>query len=393
MLGKYLKNPKIIILLVILVILIMAPIDYYIAANTPPQNPEEINSIPLGSTVVTGMQVVDPTKVRKEPLLIHPDYLIENIQEEQIGPVIYSFFTGTIMTPIKNVTEGVEADGKARKFEGPGMLTKKGYKLVVQPPANFIWAYKTPYTYAAKTKDGIAIIEDNKTIKILSPEEINNNTIPSEYVNATKLKEWYKEAKIGEKIPIDFSLSNFSDGRLEVPPKDIVKFFGEKTKKYMQEYPSGAPIMAYMHKYKVEEVATATSQLESFPQYDDISREYNAREFAKAWNGTIVPPGTSSSGKETVQFTSSRDPKAPGGYASHGTCPSARALRDAVAGAGLPTPTGITWGYFALKYGFDPVIDVKVYNDGDYPIMIIMWTEGSGPSMTIYAKVLRLVPA
>ncbi|HHW04706.1 MAG TPA: hypothetical protein GXX32_02175 [Methanothermobacter sp.] len=335
-------------------------------------------------------QVVDLTKVRKEPLITHPDYLIENLQEGQIIPAIYGLLTGTIMTPIKDITEGIEADGRAQKFEGPGMITTKENKLVVQPPANFIWAYKTPYTYAVKTKDGIAIIENNKTIKTLKPDQINNI---SEYVNATKIKEWYKEAKIGDKIPIDFSLSNFSDGRREVPPEDIVKFFGEQTKKYMMEYPSGSPIMAYMHNYKMEEVATATSQLESYPEYGDISREYNAREFVRAWNGTIVPPGAISPGKETVQFTSSGDPEAPGGYASHGTCPPARALRDAVAEAGLPTPSGITWGYFALMYGYDPATDVKVYNDGNYPIMIIMWTEGSGPGMIIHAKIYRLVPA
>lgn len=52
----------------------------------------------------------------------------------------------------------------------------------------------------------------------------------------------------------------------------------------------------------------------------------------------------------------------------------------------------MSWGYFALIYGFDPATDVKVYNDGKYPIMIIMWTRGSGPSMVIHAKILRLVP-
>lgn len=390
MLKTSLKDPRTMIILLILIVVVMAPLDYHLQNSIPSQDPEEISSIPIGSTVVAGMQVADPTMIRKEPLIIHPDYLMENIQDGDIGAVIYGLLTGTIMTPIKEITEGVEPGGRASKFEGPGMLTIKGDKLVVQPPADFVWAYKTPYTYAVKTEDGIAIVEKNKTIKRVSPTEIGDVT--SDYINATELKKWYKEAKVGDRIAIDFSLSNFSDGRLEVPPEDITRFFGEKTKKYMEEYPEGSPIMAYMHHYKMEEVATATSQLESYPEYDDIAREYNAREFVKAWNGTIVPPGTSSPGKETVQFTSSRDPKAPGGYASHGTCPPARALRDAVAQAGLPTPTGMTWGYFALMYGFDPATDVKVYNDGKYPIMIIMWTEGSGPSMVIHAKILRLIP-
>ncbi|MGB9844845.1 hypothetical protein [Methanothermobacter tenebrarum] len=390
MLRPSLKDPRTLIVILILIVVVMAPIDYHIQNSIPPQDPEEISSLPIGSTVVSGMQVADPAKIRKEPLIIHPDYLIENIEDRDIGAVIYGLFTGTMMTPIKEITEGVEVGGRASQFEGPGMLTIKGDQLVVQPPADFIWAYKTPYTYAIKTKDGIAIMQKNKTIKTVSPEGIGN--IHSDYINTTELKEWYNESKVGDRIPIDFSLSNFSDGRLEVPPDQITRFFGENTKKYMEQYPAGTPIMAYMRHYKVEEIATATSQLESFPEYDDINREYNAREFVKAWNGTIVPPGTSSSGKDTVQFTSSRDPKAPGGYASHGTCPPARALRDAVAKAGLPTPTGISWGYFALIYGFDPATDVKVYNDGKYPIMIIMWTEGSGPSMVIYAKILRLIP-
>jgi len=384
------KDPKIMILIVVLIMVVMTPLDYHIYTMIPSQDPEEISSIPIGSTVVSGMQVADPAKIRKEPLIIHPDYLVKNMQNGDIGAVIYGLFTGTMMTPINKVIEGIDASGKPSKLEGPGMLTTKGDKLVVQPPANFIWAYKTPYTYAVKTEDGISIVKKNKTIGTLSPGEIGS--VVSDYINETELKKWYKEAKIGDRIAIDFSLSNFNDGRLEVPPEDISRFFGEKTKKYTQEYPEGAPIMAYMHHYKVEEVATATSQLESYSEYDNIKREYNARQFTKAWNGTIVPPGTSSPGKETVQFTSSRDPKAPGGYASHGTCPPARALRDAIAEAGLPTPTGISWRYFALMYGFDPITDVKVYNDGRYPIMIIMWTEGSGPSMLIHAKVLRLVP-
>ena len=36
--------------------------------------------------------------------------------------------------------------------------------------------------------------------------------------------------------------------------------------------------------------------------------------------------------------------------------------------------------------------DIKVTNNHDYPVKIIMWTEGSGTGMVIYAKIIRLQP-
>jgi hypothetical protein len=53
----------------------------------------------------------------------------------------------------------------------------------------------------------------------------------------------------------------------------------------------------------------------------------------------------------------------------------------------------MTWDEDAVQFGFNPAQDITVTNNHDYPVMIKMWTEGSGTGMGIYGQVIRYVPA
>lgn len=382
-----------ILIAIILLAIVIVPLGIYMEKFNSPQKAEEITSMSIGDTVIAGMDVVDDNKIRKVPVISNPSYLIEYARDLRFKDLTESLLTGVVKTPISKITSGsVSRYGVAQGFDGPGMLTVSAGKLVVESPQTFVWGFKTPYTYGVKTENGLDIVENNKTIKTVAYDNINNDTVPHQYLTVKNLKEWYDDADNGDKVAIDYALGNFSDGRNKVVPSKIKEFFGESTVEYMENYPAGSPVMAYMHSFAMVNSSSAVSYLGSYPQYDDSKRAYNARAFAAAWNGTIIPVNTVASGKETVGFTSSRDPEAPGGYASHGSCPPARALRAVSADAGFPLPTGMTWEFHAVLFGFNPATGIKVKNTGDNPVKIIMWTTGSGGNTKIYAKMIELVP-
>ncbi|AXV38794.1 MAG: hypothetical protein CIT01_10495 [Methanobacterium sp. BRmetb2] len=331
--------------------------------------------------------------MRKVPLLNHPEYVIDYVNDVNILNIIYTLMTGTVQTPIIHLTSGsISRNGSAQGFEGPGMLVVRGNKLIVDPPTNFIWGYKTPTAYAVKTSSGIDIYENNNKISSVAYDYISNDTVPHDFVDIKYLKQWYKYANEGDKINIIFQLSNFNDGRNTVPPNKIKTYFGTEVFQYMVRYPEGNPIMVYKNSYTEEVIASSASYLGSYPEYGDYTRAYNAKTFSYGWNGTIIPPATSSSGKERVGLASVKDPEAPGGYATHGTCPPARALRDVVLIAGFPMPKGMTGEHNAVIYGYSPSSGIKVTNTGDYPVQIRMWTRGSGANTVIYAEMIQLVP-
>ncbi|WP_225370178.1 hypothetical protein [Methanobrevibacter arboriphilus] len=150
--------------------------------------------------------------------------------------------------------------------------------------------------------------------------------------------------------------------------------------------------MVYKANYTEFNVTDAYTYLGSYPQYNDANRAYNAKQFAKAWNGTIIPPNSTSSGIDIVDFAVSSDPKAPGGGASHGVCPPARTLRSIALAMGLSLPNGMNGDHDAVNFGVNPGSGIKVTNSLDYPIKIIMWTEGEGTGMIIHAKMIEMVP-
>lgn len=371
----------------------MYPFGNVMSNYYPLQGPTEIIDLKLGDTVVAGMDIVDDSKIRKVPVLYNPEYLVDYIKDMRFYDFIEAFITGTVKTPIGRITDDtISKYGTAQGFNGPGVLAIKENKLVVNPPSDFVYGYKTPYTFGVKTKDGLQIVEGKQVLKVVPYDQISNDTIPHDYVSANGVKKWFSGAGNGERITLGYAIANFNDGRNLITPENIKTFFGDGVINYMENYPSGLPILVYAGSVTEKVIGTGGDSLGSFPEYNDAIREHNSREFVKAWNGTIIPPHTTSSGKETVGFGRSPDPHAPGGWASHGVCPAARALRGAVSGAGFGLPTGLNWGEYAVNFGFSPAVDVKVTNTKDYPVKIVMWTEGSGPGMSIHAKVIGLIP-
>lgn len=357
------------------------------------QGPAEITSLNMGDTVVSGMQVVDDSKIRKVPILYHPEYLIDSITDLKFVDFMDALMTGTVKTPIARITSGsVSRGGIAQGFTGPGVLAVQNDKLVVNPPANYVYGSKTPYTFGIKTKDGLEIKEGKNTLKVVPYNQITDDTVPHNYVSTSSIKKWYSGAAIGQKITLDYAIANFNDGRNLATPDKIKTMFGDNVISYLKSYPGGTPVLLYMGNMTEKVIGTGADSLGSYPQYGDAIRENNAREFVEAWNGTVIPPHSISSGKETVGFETAVDPHAPGGGASHGVCPSARSLRAAVSQAGFGLPTGLTWGEYAVQFGYNPAVDVKVTNNLDYPVKILMWTSGSGPGMAIYTKIIEYKP-
>lgn len=391
---RSLLNPILAFGVLIILIVGFSYVGNTIAGYIPPQKPEDITAMSIGDTVMAGMKVIDDNKIRKSPVVYHIDYIDSLVQEGKYSQVVTGLLTGSVETPISKMASGdISSQGYAQGFEGPGYLSVQGQQLVVNPPPTFLWGYKTGYTTGVKTDSGLEIREGGKSgkvVKTISASDISNSTIPNKYVTFTTFKKWYDNANIGSYIYLDYSLSNFNDGRNPVTPSQIPKYFGDSVVTYMQNYPSGSPVMSYMGSHNETVTGSYAESLGSFPEYGDAARSYNAMSFARAWNGTIIPPHTGSHGKENVGFEACPDPNATGGSATHGVCPAARSLRGGTAAAGLPLPIGIRWEELAVAYDTSPTQGVTVNNNQNYPIKLIMWTEGSGSGLVIHTQVVKL---
>ncbi|MDR2966925.1 MAG: hypothetical protein LBU74_03125 [Methanobacteriaceae archaeon] len=347
----------------------------------------------IGTTILNGTDVIEDSNIQRYPTATNLAYLIDDIGQIDILGLFLSVSTGTVNVPISEITEeGISDSGIATGLNGPGVLVVENGKISVKFPKNFLWGTSVPYTYAVKTENGLSVVENNKTIKSISGDNINNNTVPHEFIPSDDILNWYKKADVGDKLAIEYGLSNFSDGRNSLSPTEVKYFFGEEIYNYLTLYPLNTPILVHMYDYKEKSSESFYSYLGSYPEYNDANRAHNAKQFVNAWNNTIIPPGSTSSGKNIVIFTTSRDPKAPGGGASHGVCPPARALRAAVLNQNFPLPVGMNWDFEAVRYGFNPSSGIKVTNTGDVPVKIVMWTEGEGTSMVICSKIVELVP-
>jgi hypothetical protein len=387
-----LKNPVIIILILFILAVGMFTFAKSVDAYVPPQNPAEISAVNIGDTVYSGENVVSSSKIRKVPVIYHPEYLIEDLKSNQFNDFFTAITTGSVETPITQITSGkISRNGNAVGFNGPGMVTVSGEKLVVNPPETFVWGIKTPYTTAVKTAKGINIITQNKTVKSVAASDISNDTVPTNYVSAVALKQWYNNSEIGDSIGLDYSLTSFNDGRNTITPNEIKTLLDNNTLEYMTEYPSGSPIMIYNGATNQKVVGASNSVLGYYAQYNNALRADNAKTFVKGWNNTIVPPHTSSSGKEDVTFTGVYDPTV-AGYPSHGACPPGRALRGAVMEAGCPLPSGMSSGFYSVTINANPSTGIKVYNPTNNPIKIVIWTVGSGSSMQIFAQAIQYTP-
>jgi len=392
-----LKNSYLGILVMIILAFVMFPLGNMIENKFPAQKPDEITSMNLGETVLAGTKVVDDFKVRKTSSIYHPNYIIDLIYEGKYFKSFTALSTGTVETPFQEITgETISSQGIAQGFKGPGHLTVRDDKLVVNPPDTFVWGFITPYTIGVKTKNGLEIQENGEIVKTVSLSDMSNSTIPHDYVSYNDFEKWYNKSDVGDKITLDYQISRFSDGRNPVAPSKIVTYFGAGVKEYMQQYPSGSPVMVYNGATSQQVISSAVDIMGSYPEYNDNTRALNGKQFARGWNGTIIPPHTASSGKDDIIFYGVYDKNASGdgrgGYVSHGACPPGRSLRSAVMKVGFPLPRGMTGGHYSVAMESHPTTGIFVNNTSNFPVQIIMWTDGSGPSMRIYTQVIQFIP-
>lgn len=392
-----LKKSLLGILILIILAVAMYPLGNMIEDQFPPQKPQEIASMDLGNTVMAGTKVVDDYRVRKTSSIYHPDYLIDLIYEGKYLKFLTALTTGTVETPFQEITgKTISSQGTAQGFEGPGYLTVQDDKLVVSPPDTFLWGFITPYTIGVKTKTGLEIRENGETVKTVSVSDMSNSTIPHDYVSFKNFQKWYNKSDVGDNITLDYQISRFSDGRNPVSPPQIVTYFGAEVKDYMEQYPSGTPVLVYNGASSQQVVSSAVDTMGSYPEYDDNTRALNGKQFVSGWNGTIIPPHTASSGKDGITFYGVYDKNASGdgkgGYVSHGACPPGRSMRSAVMKIGLPLPRGMSGGFYSVAIESHPTTGIFVNNTSDFPVQIIMWTQGNGASMRIYTQVIQFLP-
>ncbi len=353
----------------------------------------ETYDLPIGQSVYDGDSILGEFDNMKVPLLSNARFIFNEIVSLDLGGLLLTVSTGTVPFDFSTVSSGhIDSYGKAYGFEGPGYLTLDGDNLVVHPPDTYIWGYSFPYKVLTKTSSGVDVVENGTVIESIPTEEIKNTDYANDYYNNTTIVNWFNSNKEGSNFTLERGITSFSDGRSDVSFKQVESIFGSNVSDYVAAYPDGTPIVLYMGNTTETEGELAYTSLGSHPQYGDGVREYNARQFVDAWNNTVIPPESQGNGRAYVDFGSAIDPDAPGGAASHGVCPPARALRNVVLAEGFDLPVGMVNDEDAVLFGFHPSEDIKITNNHDYPIKIVMWTEGSGTGMLIYAQIIRYEP-
>ncbi|AMK15305.1 hypothetical protein [Methanobrevibacter olleyae] len=362
--------------------------------TTHQQDMSEISKYDNGSTVFAGDNIIDKNKINKYPIVSNLESLFTQIRNGEFEDAFFSIATGAVPTPQSEILVGnVSNEGIVEGFEGPGYVTVDKDKITVNPPGEFVWGYNSPYTQAKIVPDGIDIINNktNQTVGHIDPKTMTNDTIPGDMVNVETLKYWYNHYGQGSKYNLEFCVAGINDNRTYISPKELKEHFPEAYN-YSIKYPGGSPVIIYGQNYTETKVASTYTYLDSHPQYNDRNREYNAKQFVKAWNDTIIPSNARSSGRDGIGFSAVPESKAESGMATHGVCPPARSLRNAVLSLGFALPIGMDSGRDAVLYGFSPSTGIKVNNTLDYPIKIQMWTEGSGAGMRIYTNIYELIP-
>jgi hypothetical protein len=350
--------------------------------------------LPIGQSMFENQSIVGTTDPVEVPIVNHFGFLTHQLQAFDLHGILMALSTGVVPFDFSIVSgEGIDSYGNVVGVDGPGFLTYAGDKLIVKSPDHYVWAYSAPYKWLQKTSSGVDLYEDGKKIESIPASEIKNLDYKNEYYNASTIVDWYNyDAQEGSQFTLEKGMVGFSDGRNNISSSDVPKIFGQDMVDYASEYPTGSPILLYAGNYTEQNGESYGTDLGSHPEYGDDIREVNARQFVDAWNGTVIPPQTSASGKDYVYFESASDSKAPGGSAAHGVCPSARALRAAVTSEGFDLPVGMCWDEDAVLFGYNPAQDITVYNNYTYPVKINMWTEGEGTGMNIYAQIVRYVP-
>ena len=351
-------------------------------------------NLPIGQSMFENQSIVGTTDPVVVPLASHIGFLAHELQAFDLQGMLIAASTGMIPFDFSTVAgEGIDSYGNVVDVQGPGFLTFSGDKLVVKSPDNYVWAYSAPYKWLQKTESGVDVYENVTKIKSVPADQIRELEYHNDYYNASTIASWYNyDAQVGSTFTLEKGMVGLSDGRNNVSAADVPKIFGQDTVDYASEYPTGSSILLYAGNYTEQAGEAYGTDLGSHPEYGDSIREINARQFVDAWNGTIIPPNSTGTGKDYVYFESASDSQAPGGSAAHGVCPSARALRAAVTSEGFDLPVGMCWDEDAVLFGYNPARDIVVTNNHDYPVQIKMWTEGEGTGMGIYAQIVRYIP-
>ncbi len=346
-----------------------------------------------GSTVVSGDALIDQATVQKVPIASNPMNILRPIKNRDISTVFFSIVTAAAPNDVIKNNSYITADGHiSSKLDGPAVVEfDENNKVSVKPATSMVWGHKLPYTKAVKAGDEIKLVKNNKTVKTVKATDINNDTVPTDFVSAASLKEWFNSSKDGDNITVDYYLGDFSDKRNGVyGKKNIIHKFGQGAYDYMRNYTSGAPVMVYTHNASETNVSSAVSTVRYLAGYPTEVRAANAKMFADGWNNTIIPPHSAAHGKENVSFTSISESEAASGSATHGVCPPGRSLRDAILALGNPLPVGMSGAEECILYEYRPTADVLVTNNGDYPIKIVMWTEGESGDTQIFTTIYEL---
>ncbi len=367
------------------------------SVNSTSLNAQQVSSeynLPIGQSMFENDSIVGQNNPIEVPLLSNFGFISHEIQAFDLQGILLTLSTGVVPFDFSSVSsEGIDSYGRVVDVEGPGFLTMEDGKLAVKSPDHYVWGYSTAYTWLEKTEDGVNIVENGTVVKSVPVDQIKNLNYSNDYYNNDTIVNWYNyDADVGSTFILEKGMTNFADGRSDISSSEVPVIFGQDVVDYAAEYPTGSPILLYAGQYTEEDGETYGTSLGSHPEYGDAVREVNARQFVEAWNGTIIPPNSTSSGKDYVYFESASDSEAPGGSAAHGVCPSARALRAAVLAEGFGLPVGMDGSENAVLFGYNPASDITVTNNHDYPVKITMWTEGSGTGMGIYAKITRYIP-
>ena len=354
----------------------------------------EAYNLPVGQSMFAGDSVLDEQEMVEVPFLAYPTFILHEILTLDLNGILMTMATGYVPFDFSTVSaQGIDSSGNAYGFEGPGYLTFEGDQLAVKAPNDIIWGYSTPYKVLTRTENGVDLYENGTFVRSIPASEIRNLSFHNDFYNASSIADWYNyDSEIGSNFTLEKGIVGFSDGRNNISYSDVERVFGKNVSDYVDAYPTGSPIVLYMGNTTEIEGETYYTYLDSHPEYGDEIREYNANQFVEAWNNTVIPPNCTGTGHDYVSFGSANDASAPGGSAAHGVCPPARALRSAVLGEGFDLPVGMDNSENAVLYGYNPASGISVTNTHDYPVKIVMWTDGSGTSMCIYAKIIRYIP-
>ena len=389
---------KISITIFLALIFLVILLAVFNAVNSAPYTAQSVTdeyNLPIGQSMFENQSILGQRDPIQVPLIADVGFLSHQLLAFDIQGLLMSLSSGIVPFDFTTISsEGIDSYGNVVDVKGPGYLTFEGDKLAVKEPDNYVWGYSVPYKWLVKTENGVDVVENGTVIQSVPVDQIKDLDFSNDYYNNNTIVSWYNyDASNGSTFTLEKGMAGFSDGRNNISSDEVPHIFGQDVVDYAAEYPTGSPILLYSGNYTEQAGEVYGTSLGSHPEYGDSIREVNARQFVEAWNGTVIPPNSTSSGKDYVYFESASDASAPGGSASHGVCPSARALRAAVTSEGFDLPVGMTWDEDAVQFGFNPAQDITVTNNHDYPVMIKMWTEGSGTGMGIYGQVIRYVPA